>query len=204
MRTADQRNVMTVDCSWVLTRTWYSRPGTRRFRSNVKGCVERAPALAERAGEATHLTSIEQTQSLGLVDCLPEQRRTHAGHSPLVHLLLSLGSLGLMYEVVWLRVLGLVFGHTVYAVTTVLAAFMSGLALGSFLFGRRAPQIRNLIGAYGVLEIGIGLYCALIPILLSLAPSPTLSSTAPWASPTTPSASHSSCSSLRSCWCRPR
>ena len=67
------------------------------------------------------------------------------------------GALGLMYEVVWLRVLGLVFGHTVYAVTTVLAAFMSGLALGSFLFGRRAPRIRNLIGAYGALEIGIGL-----------------------------------------------
>ena len=81
------------------------------------------------------------------------------------------GALGLMYEVVWLRVLGLVFGHTVYAVTTVLAAFMGGLALGSYLFGRRAPRIGNLIAAYGALEIGIGLYCALIPILLNLASS---------------------------------
>jgi spermidine synthase len=81
------------------------------------------------------------------------------------------GALGLMYEVVWLRVLGLVLGHTVYAVTTVLAAFMSGLALGSYLLGRCAPRIRNLIRAYGALEIGIGLYCALIPILLSLASS---------------------------------
>ena len=34
------------------------------------------------------------------------------------------GALGLMYEVVWLRMLGLIFGHTVYAITTVLAAFM--------------------------------------------------------------------------------
>jgi spermidine synthase len=81
------------------------------------------------------------------------------------------GTLGLMYEVVWLRMLGLVFGHTVYAITTVLAAFMAGLALGSFLLGRRAPRIQNLIRAYGWLEIGIGLYCALIPLLLKVASS---------------------------------
>jgi predicted membrane-bound spermidine synthase len=43
------------------------------------------------------------------------------------------GAVGLVYEVVWLRMLGLVFGHTVYAITTVLAAFMAGLALGSLL-----------------------------------------------------------------------
>src|SRR5262249_46651363 len=48
------------------------------------------------------------------------------------------GATALVYEVVWLRVLGLVFGHTVYAVTTVLSAFMAGLGLGSLLFGRRA------------------------------------------------------------------
>jgi len=81
------------------------------------------------------------------------------------------GALGLMYEVVWLRMLGLIFGHTVYAITTVLAAFMGGLALGSFLLGRCAPRIRNLTGAYGVLEIAIGLYCALTPMLLRLASS---------------------------------
>jgi spermidine synthase len=41
------------------------------------------------------------------------------------------GATGLIYEVVWLRMLGLVFGHTAYAITTVLAAFMGGLGLGS-------------------------------------------------------------------------
>ena len=59
--------------------------------------------------------------------------------------------------------LGLVFGHTVYAVTTVLAAFMGGLGLGSYVFGRRAAGFSDPIRAYGVLEIGIGLYCALTP-----------------------------------------
>ncbi|MBI2081748.1 MAG: fused MFS/spermidine synthase, partial [candidate division NC10 bacterium] len=76
------------------------------------------------------------------------------------------GATGLVYEVVWLRLLGLVFGHTVYAITTVLAAFMAGLALGSFAFARVVGRLSNLLRAYGWLEIGIGLSCAAIPALL--------------------------------------
>jgi len=79
------------------------------------------------------------------------------------------GATGLVYEVVWLRLLGLVFGHSVYAITTVLAAFMAGLGLGSVLLAGRVGRIRNLIAAYGWLEIGIGAYCALMPGLLWLA-----------------------------------
>jgi spermidine synthase len=65
--------------------------------------------------------------------------------------------------------LGLVFGHTVYAITTVLTAFMGGLGLGSYVFGRRAAGLSNPIRTYGVLEVGIGLYCALTPGLFWLA-----------------------------------
>lgn len=79
------------------------------------------------------------------------------------------GVTGLIYQVIWLRMLGLVFGHTVYAITTVLAAFMAGLALGSFIFARRAARIRNLVAAYGWLEVAIGISCALIPVLLWVA-----------------------------------
>jgi spermidine synthase len=79
------------------------------------------------------------------------------------------GATGLIYQVVWLRMLGLVFGHTVYAITTVLAAFMAGLAIGSFVFARLSGKIRDLIRAYGLLEIGIGVYCALLPLLLKVA-----------------------------------
>ena len=50
------------------------------------------------------------------------------------------GATGLIYEVLWTRILGLVFGHTVFAITTVLAAFMAGLGLGSFLFGGVADR----------------------------------------------------------------
>ena len=66
------------------------------------------------------------------------------------------GATALIYEVVWLRMLGLVFGHTVHAVTTVLAAFMGGLGLGSVLVGRRAAGVRDPVRVYGMLEIGIG------------------------------------------------
>src|SRR3990172_3721507 len=76
------------------------------------------------------------------------------------------GATGLVYQVVWLRLLGLVFGHTVYATTTVLSAFMAGLALGSLLAARRMPRLRNLIAIYGCLEIGIGVFCALLPVAL--------------------------------------
>jgi spermidine synthase len=76
------------------------------------------------------------------------------------------GAVGLVYEVLWIRMLGLVFGHTIFAITTVLAAFMGGLALGSFLFGRLADRSARLLMWYGLLEIGIGGYCLLLPTLL--------------------------------------
>ena len=76
------------------------------------------------------------------------------------------GLVGLVYEVLWIRMLGLVFGHTVFAVTTVLASFMGGLGLGSFLFGRIADRSNRLLAVYGSLEIGIGAYCLALPTLL--------------------------------------
>lgn len=61
--------------------------------------------------------------------------------------------------------LGLVFGATTLAVSTVLAAFMGGLALGSALAGRIAPRIKKPVSAYGWIEIGIAIYVVLAPFL---------------------------------------
>jgi spermidine synthase len=79
------------------------------------------------------------------------------------------GAAGLAYEVLWVRILGLSFGHTVYAVTTVLAAFMAGLALGSYFFGRLADRYYRPLRLYAYLELGIGFYCLAAPGLLALA-----------------------------------
>lgn len=78
------------------------------------------------------------------------------------------GATGLIYEVLWARMLGLVFGATTLAVSTVLAAFMGGLALGSAIAGRVAGRIRRPIRAYGLLEIGIALYALAVPFLFTV------------------------------------
>lgn len=81
------------------------------------------------------------------------------------------GTTGLIYEVLWTRLLGLVFGHTVFAITTVLAAFMAGLGLGSYLFGSMADRHARPLRLYGLLEAGIGVYALLTPSLISTAES---------------------------------
>lgn len=62
--------------------------------------------------------------------------------SPIVYFLIFIsGSTALTYEIVWTRMLTLVFGHTVFSVSIVLAAFMAGLGLGSYLFGYAIDQL---------------------------------------------------------------
>ncbi len=78
------------------------------------------------------------------------------------------GASALVYEVVWGRMLTLVFGGTSFAISTVLAAFMGGLALGSYLFGRLIDKRGHPLLVYGLLEAGIGVWALLIPWLLGL------------------------------------
>lgn len=77
------------------------------------------------------------------------------------------GATGLIYEIVWTRMLGLIFGNTIHAITTVLAAFFAGLALGSALFGRISDRWRRPLALYALLEIGIGLSCLALPLLFA-------------------------------------
>jgi spermidine synthase len=63
----------------------------------------------------------------------------------------------LIYEVVWGRELGYVFGTTAYAISTVLASFMAGLALGSYFFGKLSDR-RDPVRLFVLLELGIGFY----------------------------------------------
>jgi spermidine synthase len=79
------------------------------------------------------------------------------------------GVAALLYEVVWVRMLTQIFGSTAYAVATVLAGFMAGLALGSYVFGRIVDRKRNFLRLYGWLELGIGLYGFLVPHVFAAA-----------------------------------
>ena len=73
------------------------------------------------------------------------------------------GASALVYELVWQRLLNLVFGVSTLSVSSVLAAFMGGLAVGGLLFGRWADRTRNPLRLYAGVEAAIGLTALLVP-----------------------------------------
>ncbi len=73
------------------------------------------------------------------------------------------GAAGLIYQVVWTRLLVLVFGSTTLAVSTVLTIFMGGLALGAWLAGRWIDRSTRPLVIYAGIEAGIALSAVMIP-----------------------------------------
>ncbi len=74
-----------------------------------------------------------------------------------------------MYEVVWLRMISRIIGITLYATSTVLAAFMAGLALGSLLLGIYIDRRDDHLKVYSILEVLIGATALSVPILFIFA-----------------------------------
>lgn len=69
------------------------------------------------------------------------------------------GLAALVYQVVWMRRLALVFGSTTLATSTVLVAFLGGLALGAWVLGRAADRRPDgALALFGLVEVGTGLY----------------------------------------------
>ena len=66
------------------------------------------------------------------------------------------GAAGLIYQVAWSKAVGLIFGHTAYAIATVLAVFMAGLASGSSFFGRWGKTRTEPISLYSWIEFLAG------------------------------------------------
>jgi spermidine synthase len=71
------------------------------------------------------------------------------------------GFSGLIYESIWTHYLKLFLGHAAYAQTLVLAIFMGGMAIGSWICSRYSGRWGNLLLGYAMTEGIIGL-CALI------------------------------------------
>ncbi len=76
------------------------------------------------------------------------------------------GACALTYQVLWLRLLGLVFGVTTYAASTVWASFMTGLAVGSLIAGRLADRVRRPLAWFGATELLIGGTALATPMVL--------------------------------------
>ena len=87
-------------------------------------------------------------------------------HNVVFAFFLLSGFTSLVFEVVWERALSQVFGSTSLALSTLLTAFMSGLALGSWLGGKFSHRVRRPLRMYALLEGGVGLYALAVPAML--------------------------------------
>jgi len=67
------------------------------------------------------------------------------------------GFTGLIYESIWSHYLKLFLGHAAYAQTLVLAIFMGGMALGSWLVSHYSVRLRQLLWGYLLVEGLIGI-----------------------------------------------
>ena len=79
------------------------------------------------------------------------------------------GATGLIYQILWSRLLILTFGYTIYSVSIVVAVFMGGIAIGSVLGGILSDRLKNPMKAYGMTELAVGVIAALTyPLLMRL------------------------------------
>jgi spermidine synthase len=79
------------------------------------------------------------------------------------------GICSLIDEVVWVRLLKLTLGNTVYAASIVVSVFMGGLAIGAFIMGKYCDGIKKHLKLYALLETLITISALLLPWALRVA-----------------------------------
>ena len=93
-----------------------------------------------------------------------------ASHSRFVRILLLAcflsGAASLSFEVLWTRAFSLMLGSTTQAAALVFAAFLTGLALGAWLFGNLSARLRDPLRTYALLEVGIAVSALCTGLLL--------------------------------------
>jgi spermidine synthase len=86
--------------------------------------------------------------------------RPAAGAALLLAVLIA-GTASMVDQVAWTRVLSMLLGSTVYGFSLILAAFLSGLALGGLAGARLCSRFRNQVLLLGTLYVGVGASCLL-------------------------------------------
>jgi spermidine synthase len=76
------------------------------------------------------------------------------------------GASSLIFQALWTRMLHHTFGATSVAMSTVLTAFMSGLGLGAYWFGKRVARFGRPLVVYAVAELGVAACALVIPPLV--------------------------------------
>src|SRR5260221_6247429 len=78
------------------------------------------------------------------------------------------GAAALIYQSLWMRSFGLVFGNTTTATSIVLAVFMGGLAIGGYVC--RRWRFENALKIYAVSELLMGCFAIIGRLLLTQLP----------------------------------
>jgi spermidine synthase len=73
------------------------------------------------------------------------------------------GATALAWEVVWFKRFTQLFGSSSLAMASVVAAFLFGLGIGAYLFGRVADRLRRPLLVYALCELGIGVTALGVP-----------------------------------------
>lgn len=83
----------------------------------------------------------------------------------------SSGISGLIYQILWTRMIVKVIGGAPFAISIILTVFMGGLGLGAYLVSKFIDRIKEpgkLLKMYGLLELVIGIYAGAVPLLLKV------------------------------------
>ncbi len=139
----------------LLTRPTVRTPESNRrrhARKRPRRPAESRPSVCDKHGRAAELE--------------PAPSR-HWGRL-LIPLFMASGATSLIYETLWARQLHWVFGTSQLAISTLLAAFMAGLALGAVGAARWANRLTRPLLAYAILEAFIGVYALAFPHILEL------------------------------------
>src|SRR3569623_334785 len=75
------------------------------------------------------------------------------------------GLTSIAYEVLWVRMLGLQFGASIFGVIITVAAFMAGLGAGSLLGTMIVPRLRRPLLLFALLEAAVAMFSLAMPAL---------------------------------------
>jgi len=111
---------------------------------------------------AWFLTSLDKQagQADGDTDPPAAEPRSQSWPHPILPIMMLSGCNAFLLEVLWTRMLGHVLGGTVYAFATMLASFLTGIALGGLLAGRFASSRERAAFAFVIAQLGIGVCSA--------------------------------------------
>lgn len=99
-----------------------------------------------------------------------ESRAVPCGWSFIFPIMACSGAVAFTYEVLWTRLFSHILGGSIYAFATMLASFLSGIAIGSAIASKHARTKEDALRGFGAAQLGVGLFSVAIYFALDLLP----------------------------------